>query len=290
MKIKVESYYHKSSYTWTHLVICQETNSAVLIDPVLDYSTSNSAISTDFIDGILEDIREHKLQLHYVLETHIHADHLTAAAYIKNKLGTKTLIGKDVVKVQETFKKVFNLDESFTPNGLQFNALLSDKEIIKFGNCELMALSTPGHTLDSMSYIVGNNVFIGDTLFSPDYGSARCDFPGGDAEILYVSVQSIYALGGDKKLYLCHDYPGENRAAKAWYLSSEQQNLNIHLKSNTSKKEFVDLRETRDKKLQVPKLLLPSVQINIAAGILPVPEGNGVSYLKIPVNNLSVKT
>jgi glyoxylase-like metal-dependent hydrolase (beta-lactamase superfamily II) len=289
MKIKVESYYHKSSYTWTHLVICIETNSAVLIDPVLDYSLSNSTISTDFIDNILNDIREYKCQIHYVLETHIHADHLTAAAYIKSKLGTKTLIGKNVIKVQETFKKVFNLDEEFIPNGLQFNALLSDKEIIKFGNCELMAISTPGHTIDSMSYIVGTNVFIGDTLFSPDYGSARCDFPGGNAATLYDSVQNIYALGKEKKLYLCHDYPGENRAAKACYLSSEQQKFNIHLKSNTSKKEFVNLRESRDKNLQVPGLLLPSVQVNIAAGVMPEPEDNGVSYLKIPINKLAVK-
>jgi glyoxylase-like metal-dependent hydrolase (beta-lactamase superfamily II) len=290
MKTKVKSYYHKCSHTWTHLVICLETNSAVLIDPVLDYSSCSSTTSSEFIDNIIHDISEYKLKLHYVLETHIHADHLTAAAYIKIKLGTKTLIGKDVVKVQKTFKKVFNLHESFIPDGLQFNKLLSDKEKIKFGNCELIALSTPGHTIDSMSYIVGNNVFIGDTLFAPDYGSARCDFPGGDASTLFNSVQSIYALGKDKKLYLCHDYPAENREATAWYLSSEQQNNNKHLNSKMSKKEFVSLREARDKQLQMPGLLLPSVQVNITAGAMPVPEGNGISYLKIPINNLINKT
>jgi glyoxylase-like metal-dependent hydrolase (beta-lactamase superfamily II) len=286
MKTKVESYYHKSSHTWTHLVICLETNSAILIDPVLDYSACSSSTSSEFIDNIIHDISKAKLQLHYVLETHIHADHLTAAAYIKSKLGTKTFIGKNVIKVQETFKKVFNLNKDFVANGLQFNRLLSDKEKIKFGNCELTALSTPGHTLDSMSYIVGNNVFIGDTLFSPDYGSARCDFPGGDATTLFNSVQRLYALGNEKRLYLCHDYPAENTPAKPWYLSSEQQNNNKHLNCKVSKQEFVTLREARDKQLQVPGLLFQSVQVNITAGIMPVPEENGIGYLKIPIHYL----
>lgn len=289
MKIEVKSFYHNNTFTWSHLVVCFETKSAVLIDPVLDYQQANGTTSTESVDEIIKYITDNTIELKYVLETHIHADHLTSSAYLHNKLGSKTIIGEGVIEVQKTFKDFFNLDEKFIPNGSQFNKLLSDKDTLKFGQCELTAMHTPGHTLDSMCYIVDDNVFIGDTLFAPNYGSARCDFPGGDAAILYDSVNKIYSLGQNKKLYLCHDYPIKNRKPRPYFLSSEQQQYNVHLPSDVTKKEFVSLRENRDKQLNNPQLIYPSVQVNMAAGILPNPEINGVSYLKIPISSIADK-
>jgi glyoxylase-like metal-dependent hydrolase (beta-lactamase superfamily II) len=285
LKIKVKSYYHSNTFTWSHLVICQKTNVAILIDPVLDFKQQNGTTSTQSSDEIIDYITQNKIDLKLLLETHIHADHLTASAYIHKKLGCKTMIGKGVIEVQKTFKEFFNLGADFNPNGSQFNGLLADKETIKFGQCELTAMHTPGHTIDSMTYIVDDNIFIGDTLFAPNYGSARCDFPGGDAATLYDSVHRIYALGANKKLYLCHDYPKSIREPQPYFLSSEQQENNVHLNKNTSKGDFIKLRENRDKKLDNPKLIFPSVQVNIAAGVLPLPEDNGVSYLKMPISN-----
>jgi glyoxylase-like metal-dependent hydrolase (beta-lactamase superfamily II) len=257
---------------------------AVIIDPVLDYSANNANTKTTFTDTILDYIERNKIKLKYILETHAHADHLSSAAYIQKKLSAEILIGEGIVNVQETFKHIYNLGTEFKANGKQFNALLADKQVIKFGTCELMAVHTPGHTNDSMSYVVGDCVFIGDTLFAPDYGSARCDFPGGAAETLFDSVHIIYALGADKKLYLCHDYPVNDREPKAWFYSSEQQQQNVHLCINRTKSEFIKLRKSRDEKLKVPELIIPSIQVNISAGHLPEPENNGISYLKTPLN------
>ena len=286
MNLKVESFYHNPTYTWSHLTICNDTGTAVIIDPVLDYDADSANTSTEFIDNILKYIKTNKLTLKYILETHVHADHLTSSDFIKKELGAQTVIGDHIVSVQSVFKKVFNLDQSFKQDGSQFNRLLKNNDELMFGNCTIKAMHTPGHTEDSMSYIIGDCVFIGDTLFSPEYGTARCDFPGGDAEKLYDSIQKIYGLGKEKKLYLCHDYPPESRPPKAMFFSHEQQLNNKHINHNTSKMDFIKMRTKRDKNLSQPKLIIPSIQINMSAGQLPQPEDNGVIYLKTPLNLL----
>lgn len=281
---KVESFYHKFTYTWTHLVICKNTNDAVLIDPVLDYDPNNGHTSTTFIDGVLDYMTQRNIQLRYVVETHAHADHLTSSAYVNDNTGARLAIGEKISCVQETFKRIFNLGHAFKTDGSQFDLLLKANDVLSFGECHLKILHTPGHTDDSISYCIGESVFVGDTLFSPDYGSARCDFPEGSAEKLYDSVQEIYKLGSDKKLYLCHDYPPKLRQAKAMFMSHEQQQKNIHLNTNMVKKDFVKLRNFRDKKLNQPRLIIPAIQVNIAAGDFPQPENNGCVYLKTPLN------
>lgn len=282
----VKSFFHHGTYTWTHLVICKTTNIAVLIDPVLDYNANNANTSTESTDTILSYINKKKITLKYILETHVHADHLTSATYIKNKLNAKTIIGQEVIGIQKVFKKIFNLGTEFKTNASQFSMTIADNEIVSFGDCDLIALSTPGHTNDSMSYKVGECVFIGDTLFSPDYGSARCDFPGGDASKLFDSVQKLFKLGDNKKLYLCHDYPPKSRKPKSWFLSRDQQLDNIHLNSKISKNQFLKIRNKRDKALNQPRLIIPAIQVNIAAGEFPKPDENGIVYLKTPINTL----
>lgn len=284
----VKSFFHHDTYTWTHLVICKTTNIAVLIDPVLDYNANNANTSTEFTDTILSHINKKNITLKYILETHVHADHLTSATYIKEKLNAKTIIGQEVIGIQKVFKKIFNLGAEFETNASQFSMTIADNEIVYFGDCELIALSTPGHTNDSMSYKVGKCVFIGDTLFSPDYGSARCDFPGGDASKLFDSVQKLFKLGDNKKLYLCHDYPPSSREPKPWFLSKDQQLDNIHLNSKISKSQFIKIRNKRDKALNQPRLIIPSIQVNMSAGEFPKPDTNGIVYLKIPINTLGL--
>lgn len=286
MNLKVKSFYHKPTFTWTHLLICKNTKYAVVIDPVLDFDSSSASTSTEFIDEILEYINLNSLYLKYVLETHAHADHLSSAQYLKNRFSSQVVIGQHISSVQTSFKNIFNLGSDFKDDGSQFDALLSHNDVLTFGDLEVVAMHTPGHTEDSMSYIVEDCVFIGDTLFSPDYGSARCDFPGGNAEKLYDSVQSIYNLGANKKLYLCHDYPPKTREAQAAFLSKDQQQNNKHLSVNVSKKDFVKYRNLRDKGLSQPKLIIPAIQVNIEAGKFPKPENNGNVYLKTPLNVL----
>lgn len=286
MSAKVKSFFHQDTNTWSHLVICQKSQKAILIDPVLDYSANNARTASTSVDVILNYVSTQKIKLEHILETHAHADHITASAYIKDKLPVKILIGKGIINVQKTFNKIFNYSEKFISNGHQFDDLLEDAQIIPFGSCEVLTMHTPGHTNDSMTYIVGDAVFIGDTLFAPDYGSARCDFPGGDAATLYDSVKSIYALGEDKKLYLCHDYPVNDRKPKSWFYASDQKLNNIHINAKSTKKAFIELRESRDRSLSAPELIIPSIQINIRAGHMPKPEHNGISYLKSPLNTL----
>jgi glyoxylase-like metal-dependent hydrolase (beta-lactamase superfamily II) len=252
----------------------------------LDYNSHNANTSTHSTDEVLHYLRAKKLILHYVLETHAHADHLTSAAYIRKKTKAQVAIGTQIQSVQETFKEIFNFDDSLQIDGSQFDTLLKEGDEIALGQCQIKVMHTPGHTNDSMAFICGDCVFIGDTLFSPDYGSARCDFPGGNAEKLFDSVQKIYALGDGMKLYLCHDYPPNNRKALAWFLSSVQQSDNKHIKLSTKKQDFVQMRQQRDVQLNQPKLIIPSIQVNIRAGNFPQSESNGKIYLKIPINIL----
>lgn len=286
MNPQIKSFYHQPTYTWTHIVSCPESKKAILIDPVLDYEANNARISTVFTDSIVSYMQQHNLELQLVLETHAHADHISSASYLQKKLACKIGIGKEITSVQESFKQIFNLAEDFKTDGSQFNVLVSDGDEICFGSCRLQAFRTPGHTNDSMSYQVGNCVFIGDTLFSPDYGTARCDFPGGDASKLFDSIQRLYQFNDETRLYLCHDYPPKSRKPVAWYLVHQQKTNNVHIKSFTTKHDFVALRTARDAKLMQPKLIIPSIQLNIAAGCLPEKEKNGVAYLKIPLNVL----
>ena len=290
MNPKVKSFYHKQTFTWTHVVSCPNTKKTVIVDPVLDYNPNNANTSTQSSDDILMYIKDESLHLMYVLETHAHADHISSAAYILSKTGAAVAIGKQIQSVQATFKDIFNFDDSFKTDGSQFQRLLDDGDSIELGDSVIEVMHTPGHTNDSMSFIVGDCVFIGDTLFSPDYGTARCDFPGGDAEKLYDSIQNIYSLGDDKKLYLCHDYPPTNRIPKAYFSLKEQYQNNIHINHTTQKKAFINMRKKRDAQLNQPKLIIPSIQVNIQAGKFPSPEKNGRSYLKIPLNTLGSGT
>ncbi len=286
MNPKVKSFYHQDTFTWTHVVSCPETKITAIVDPVLDYNSHNANTSTHSTDEVLDYLKAKKLTLHYVLETHAHADHLTSAAYISKKTKAQVAIGTQIQSVQKTFKDIFNFDDSFQTNGSQFDTLLKEGDEIALGQCKIKFMHTPGHTNDSMTFICGDCVFIGDTLFSPDYGSARCDFPGGDAGKLFDSVQKIYALGENMKLYLCHDYPPNNRKPLAWFLSSVQQSENIHINLSTKKQDFVQMRQQRDAQLNQPKLIIPSIQVNIRAGNFPQPESNGKTYLKIPLDVL----
>ena len=287
MKSSVKSYYHKPTFAWTHLLSCQKTAKAALIDPVLDYMSSGAKWSSEFIDQILQDIDQMGLDLELILETHAHADHVSSADYIRRKTNSKIVIGEGIQSVQNTFKSVFNFDTSFACDGSQFDVLLKDKDVIVLGELEIVAMHTPGHTCDSMTYIVENKAFIGDTMFSPDYGTARCDFPGGDAETLYDSVQKILSLGDSMTLYLCHDYPGDNRTECSNFLVMEQKQNNIHINDTIERDDFVSMRQQRDQGLSPPALIIPSIQLNINAGALPEPEPNGTSYLKFPLNRFA---
>ncbi len=280
--IFVKSFYHQDTSSWSHLVCCEKTKTAVIIDPVLDFEASSAKVSSTFIDDLVNYVQANKLKIKYILETHAHADHLTAAAFLTKKFNSTLAIGEKIVAVQKTFQSIYNLKHEFKCNGSQFDRLLSDGEILNFGDKQIQCMHTPGHTDDSMSFMIDEAIFIGDTLFAPDYGTARCDFPGGDAGKLYDSIQNIFSLGEDKKLYLCHDYPPIGRQPQAWFSAAEQKQSNIHLQG-TSKETFVAMRNARDAKLKPPKLIIPAIQVNIRAGQFPLAEDNGRIYLKIPL-------
>ena len=274
--------------TWTvsYVVHAEGDRACAIIDPVLDYDPKSGRTSTLSADRIVEFVRSQQLTVQWILETHAHADHVSAAAYLKRELGGKTAIGDRIGLVQAQFKRIFNLEPDFASDGSQFDHLLHDEERFALGSAEGRALLVPGHTPACMAYQFGDAVFVGDTLFLPDVGSARCDFPGGDAAQLYASVQRLLALGDDTRLFMCHDYPPAGRAFAFQSTVRAQREHNIHLHQGISQAEFVALRTARDKTLEMPVLILPAVQINIRAGVLPPPEANGVSYAKIPLNLL----
>ena len=286
MRPEVETFFDEATFTASHLVIDPETKNAVIIDPVLDFDVASGRSTTTSADKIIAYVRENNINVEWILETHVHADHITAAPYLKEKLGGKTGIGDHVSVIQKTFGEVFNAEQSFARDGRQFDALLADGATLNIGSVAGKVVHTPGHTPACVTYVIGDAGFVGDTMFMHDYGSARCDFPGGDARTLYRSIQKIFALPEQTRLFMCHDYKAPGRDAFSWETTvKEQKEKNIHF-AGVSEDDFVKMRETRDATLSMPKLILPSVQVNMRAGAFPPAESNGTQYLKLPVNAL----
>ena len=281
----IQSFFDPDTSTVTHVVSDPATGRAAIIDSVLDYDPKSGRTSHASADKVMAHVRQAGLTVDWLLETHAHADHLSAAPYLREKLGGQIAIGRHICEVQGVFKKIFNAEDMNT-EGADFDHLFDDGETFKIGQVEVRVMHTPGHTPACLTYLMGQDAFVGDTLFMPDYGSARCDFPGGDATVLYRSIRKVLALAPDTRLHLCHDYPPDGRAP-AWVSTvAEQRAGNIHVHDGVTEAQFVSLRTARDKTLAMPVLILPAVQVNVRAGHLPPPESNGVRYLKIPVNLL----
>ena len=280
-KPEVHAFFDEATNTVSYLVSDPTTKEAAVVDPVLDYDQSTGKGSVRSADAILMAAEEAGLKIVWVLETHAHADHLSAAPYIKLKTGARVGIGEHIRKVQKIFRPIFNA-EDVSGDGSEFDSLFKDGESFRIGNLEGRVIYTPGHTPACISYHIGDAVFIGDTLFMPDYGTARADFPGGDARELYHSIQKLLALPGDTRVFVCHDYKPEGRDHYAWETTIDEEKRNLHI-AGKSEAEFVAMREARDATLAAPLLLLPSIQTNIRAGKLPPAESNGVTYFKIPV-------
>lgn len=284
---KVRTFFDPATFTATHVVWDAATLKAAVVDSVLDFDQPSGRTSTSSADQVIAFVKEHGLTVEWLLETHAHADHLSAAPYLKERIGGAIAIGEAIRTVQGVFAKVFNEPASFATDGSQFDRLLTDGEVVMLGELELTALHVPGHTPACMAYVVGDAVFVGDTLFMPDYGTARCDFPGGDARGLYRSVRRLLDLPGETRLFLCHDYLAPGRSEYVWETTvAAQREANIQIHDGIAEDEFVAMREARDAGLAMPRLILPSVQVNIRAGHFPEPEANGVSYLKLPLNLL----
>ena len=283
---QIKEFFDKNTWTVTYVVWDPKTNDAIIIDPVMDYDPASSKTSEDSAKSVIEFLRAKKLKPHFILETHAHADHLSGSQIIKREFPSAMIaIGEKITKVQEVFKGVFGLAESFQTNGTQFDRLLKDGEEFLAGSIAVKTIFTPGHTPACASYYIDGNVFVGDALFMPDYGTGRCDFPAGSAVELYHSVHGrLYELPEDTKVYTGHDYMPNGRPLKFMATIAEEKKENIQLKANTSLEEFVRFRTERDRTLAAPKLLLPSVQVNIDAGHLPEPEANGKRYLRIPIS------
>ncbi|MDF1643860.1 MAG: MBL fold metallo-hydrolase [Pseudomonadales bacterium] len=284
MKPTIQPFYDNDSSTFSYVVSDSKQKKGAIIDPVLGYDFRSGKTNTSGADELIQYIQKNQLQLDWILETHVHADHLSAAHYIKRQIGGKIAIGSQVSSVQKTFKSIFDMDETFIADGRQFDRLLKDNECFQIGDITVTTLNTPGHTPACISYLMDDAIFIGDTLFMPDYGTARCDFPGGDAQLLYHSIQRILKLPDDTKLYMCHDYGTENSSDRFISTVKKQKEDNIHIKNGINEKEFITLRHKRDHQLAMPNLIIPSVQVNIQAGQLPDAHNNGIQYLKIPLN------
>ena len=282
----VQSFFDPATWTVSYVVYEKEGSACAIIDSVLDYDSKSGRTRTSSADKLMAFVQEKNLRVEWILETHAHADHLSAAHYLKNKSGGKIAIGAAITNVQDVFKRIFHLESEFRPDGHQFDHLLQDGETFAIGALTAEALAVPGHTPACMAYRIGDAVFVGDTLFMPDVGTARCDFPGGNAHTLYRSMRKLLSLPAETRLFMCHDYPPEGRPA-AWETTvAEQRAKNIHVHDGVSEEDFVTMRTARDATLEMPVLILPSVQINIRAGEMPPKEDNGVAYLKIPINAL----
>ena len=280
----VEALFHEPSSTVSYIVACPETGRAAIVDPVLDYDIYSGRTETAFAERILERVRERGLTVEWVLETHVHADHLSAGSFLKGTVGGQTAIGSHIVDVQAVFKDIYNLPPEFLADGSQFDRLFEDEERFRVGRVEARVLHTPGHTPACVTYVIGNAAFTGDTVFMPDFGTARCDFPGGDAAALYRSVRRILSLPPETRIFVGHDYAPGGREV-AWETTvAEERRANRHVRDGIDERAFVAMRTERDKVLDVPALLLPSIQVNMRGGDLPEPESNGRAYLKIPLN------
>ena len=283
-RAEVKAFFDEATFTVTYVVSDPASGRAAIIDPVLDYEPNSGRTSTRSVDQVVDYVKAAKLSVDWILETHVHADHLSAAPIIRERVGGQTAIGAQVVAVQSTFRNIFNIAD-LAVDGSQFNHLFVDGEAFKVGNVDARVIATPGHTPACVTYVIGDAAFVGDTLFMPDFGTARTDFPGGSAAELYASIRKILALPGDTRLFMCHDYKAPGREVYAWESSvTEQRKNNIHINDNITEEAFIALREGRDRELGMPKLLLPSIQVNVRAGALPDAEDNGIRYLKIPLN------
>ena len=285
----IRAFFDEPTNTVSYLVADPVTKQAAVIDPVLDYDFKSGHTGTACADRVLDCVAEHGLQVEWILETHAHADHLSAAGYLQSRVGGRIAIGENIRMVQATFKKLYNLERSFLPDGSQFDHLFKDGETFRIGAIEATAILVPGHTPADMAYLIGGAAFVGDTLFMPDLGSARADFPGGDAYQLYASMRRLLDLPRETTMYVCHDYPPASRRAKWQTTVAEQRARNIHVHDGITADEFVAMRRARDATLDVPTLILPSIQVNVRAGRLPPADDNGVCYLRIPLNALPVR-
>lgn len=289
-RLQVEAFFDRETWTLSYIVLDRETRQCALVDSVLDYDPKSGRTSHASADRLIERVRELGATVQWILETHVHADHLSAAPYLKRQLGGQTAIGRHITTVQKVFGTLFNAEPGFARDGRQFDRLLDDEEVFSIGGLQARALHTPGHTPACMSYVVSdgseNAAFVGDTLFMPDYGTARCDFPGGDARTLYRSINKVLSLPPETRLYMCHDYLPGGRELRYMSTVAEERAQNIHVRDGISEDEFVAMRQARDATLAMPTLILPSVQINMRAGELPPPEDNGTRYIKIPLNAL----
>jgi glyoxylase-like metal-dependent hydrolase (beta-lactamase superfamily II) len=289
-RLHIEGLFDTHTSTLSYLVMDVQTRHCALIDSVLDFDPKSGRTGTESADQLIARVRELDASVQWILETHVHADHVSAAAYLKDKLNAKIAIGSHITSVQNVFGELFNAPSGFARDGSQFDLLLDDGASFTVGTLEARAMHTPGHTPACMTYVFevdGESVaFVGDTLFMPDYGTARCDFPGADARTLYHSIQKILTLPDSTRLFMCHDYQPDGRELQYMTTVAEQRANNIHIRQGIDENEFVKMREARDATLEMPVLILPSVQINMRAGHLPEPEDNGVRYLKIPLNTL----
>ncbi|MEO6264667.1 MAG: MBL fold metallo-hydrolase [Luteimonas sp.] len=287
MRPDVAPFLHADSNTWSYVASDPATRVAAIIDPVLDFDPKSGRTGTVSAQALLDHVHGHRLQVRWLLESHAHADHLSAAHWLKPQLPDATLaIGAGIGDVQATFRPIFNLGAEFPVDGSQFDRLFAEDEAFAVGDISECVIAVPGHTPDSVAYLIGDALFTGDSLFLPDAGSARCDFPGGDARTLYASIQRLYALPDDTRVFVCHDYGPGGRDVACQTTIGAQKRDNIHVRAGSSEVGFVRMRETRDVTLPMPVLLLPSMQVNLRAGALPDPEDNGVRYLKIPLNLL----
>lgn len=283
----IAGFFDEATYTVTYVVHHAATKKAAIIDSVLDYDQAAGRTHFESADRVLDYVRENALEVEWVMETHAHADHLSAAPYLQERLGGQLAIGKDIVRVQDVFGKIFNAGSDFERDGSQFDHLFADGEHFSVGELEGIALHVPGHTPADMAYVIGDAAFVGDTMFMPDYGTARADFPGGCARQLYQSIRRLLSLPEETRLFMCHDYKAPGRDDYAWETTvGLQKQGNVHVHDGVSEDEFVEMRTSRDATLAMPQLIMPSVQVNIRGGHLPEPEDNGVSYIKIPVNKL----
>jgi glyoxylase-like metal-dependent hydrolase (beta-lactamase superfamily II) len=283
---QVHGIFDPATWTVTYVVHNGAGSAAAIIDSVLNYDPKSGRTSTTAADKVIDYVKAHDLTVAWILETHAHADHLTAAPYLKQKLGGQTGIGHHIAAVQKVFKNIFNLEPEFKQDGSQFDVLLHDEETFQIGELTATVMAVPGHTPACVAYRVGDAVFVGDTLFMPDVGTARCDFPGGDAKTLYKSVRKLLSLAPQTRLFMCHDYPPTDRPIAFETTVAEQRAKNIHVHDGVSEAQFIDMRRKRDATLEMPVLILPAVQINIRAGEMPPKEANGTSYVKIPINAL----